>query len=89
VYPVEIYLINSSVDEEGKTTVVGCDQNDASMQKEMQKRETIKSVGSKTTTRSIRKDSSSQDSQSKENVSILPQKIRRKLRERNKDGILD
>ncbi|GJZ19587.1 hypothetical protein Tco_0556177 [Tanacetum coccineum] len=35
--------------------------------------ETVKSVGAKRTTRSIRKDSSSQDSQSKENVSVLPQ----------------
>ncbi|GJR82686.1 hypothetical protein Tco_0153471 [Tanacetum coccineum] len=35
--------------------------------------ETVKSVGAKYTTRSIRKDSSSQDSQSKENVSVLPQ----------------
>ncbi|GJX74080.1 hypothetical protein Tco_0312675 [Tanacetum coccineum] len=30
-------LIKSIVDEEGETTVVGCDQNDASIQKEMQK----------------------------------------------------
>ncbi|GJR72007.1 hypothetical protein Tco_0084372 [Tanacetum coccineum] len=73
VSPVEIHLINSSADEEGGTTVVGCDQNDASIRKEMQKRETVKSVGAKKTTRSIRKDSSSQDSQSKENVSVLPQ----------------
>ncbi|GKA36621.1 alpha-L-fucosidase 1 [Tanacetum coccineum] len=74
VSPVEIHPINSSADEEGGTTVVGCDQNDASIRKEMQKRETVKSVGAKYTTRSIRKDSSSQDSQSKENVSVLPQK---------------
>ncbi|GKC01146.1 transposase, Ptta/En/Spm, transposase, Tnp1/En/Spm-like protein [Tanacetum coccineum] len=73
VSPVEIHPINSSADEEGETTVVGCDQNDASIRKEMQKRETVKSVGAKRTTRSIRKDSSSQDSQSKENVSVLPQ----------------
>ncbi|GJT41925.1 retrovirus-related pol polyprotein from transposon TNT 1-94 [Tanacetum coccineum] len=73
VSPVEIHPINSSADEEGGTTVVGCDQNDASIRKEMQKRETVKSVGAKKTTRSIRKDSSSQDSQSKENVSVLPQ----------------
>ncbi|GJS65018.1 reverse transcriptase domain-containing protein [Tanacetum coccineum] len=73
VSPVEIHPINSSADEEGGTTVVGCDQNDASIRKEMQKRETVKSVGAKYTTRSIRKDSSSQDSQSKENVSVLPQ----------------
>ncbi|GJW12440.1 hypothetical protein Tco_1578267 [Tanacetum coccineum] len=69
VSPVEIHPINSSADEEGGTTVLRCDQNDASIQKEMQKRETVKSVGAKRTTRSIRKDSSSQDSQSKENVS--------------------
>ncbi|GKF83282.1 hypothetical protein Tco_0244938, partial [Tanacetum coccineum] len=66
----EIHPINSSADEEGGTTVVGCDQ---SIRKEMQKRETIKSLGAKKMTRSIRKDSSSQDSQSKENVSVLPQ----------------
>ncbi|GJS98641.1 ATP-dependent DNA helicase PIF1 [Tanacetum coccineum] len=76
VSPVEIHPINSSADEEGKTTVVGCDQNDASIWKEIQKRETVKSVGAKYTTRSIRKDSSSQDSQSKENVSVLPQAIK-------------
>ncbi|GJT62540.1 hypothetical protein Tco_1006073 [Tanacetum coccineum] len=35
--PVEIIQINSSADEEGGTTVVGCDQNDASIRKEMQK----------------------------------------------------
>ncbi|GJU60688.1 hypothetical protein Tco_1238454 [Tanacetum coccineum] len=79
VSPVEIHPINSSVDEEGGTTVVGCDQNDASIQKEMQKRETVKSVGARKTTRSIRKDSSSQDSQSKENVSVLPQAIKCRL----------
>ncbi|GJT24322.1 hypothetical protein Tco_0894259 [Tanacetum coccineum] len=76
---VEIHPINSSADEEGGTTVVGCDQNDASIQKEMQKTETVKSVGAKRTTRSIRKDSSSQDSQSKENVSVLPQAIKCRL----------
>ncbi|GKG10746.1 hypothetical protein Tco_0342146, partial [Tanacetum coccineum] len=37
VSSVEIHLINSSADEEGGTTVVGCDQNDASIRKEMQK----------------------------------------------------
>ncbi|GJW26626.1 hypothetical protein Tco_0040437 [Tanacetum coccineum] len=79
VSPVEIHPINSSADEEGGTTVVGCDQNDASIRKEMQKRETVKSVGAKYTTRSIRKDSSSQDSQSKENVSVLPQAIKCRL----------
>ncbi|GJS19873.1 hypothetical protein Tco_0448505 [Tanacetum coccineum] len=79
VSPVKIHPINSSADEEGGTTVVRCDQNDASIRKEMQKRETVKSVGAKKTTRSIRKDSSSQDSQSKENVSVLPQAIKCKL----------
>ncbi|GKB98572.1 integrase, catalytic region, zinc finger, CCHC-type containing protein [Tanacetum coccineum] len=59
---VDIHPVNSSANEEGRTTVVGCDQNDASIQKEMQKRETVKSLGAKKTTRSIRKDSSSQDS---------------------------
>ncbi|GJY40907.1 hypothetical protein Tco_0428177 [Tanacetum coccineum] len=47
VSPVEIHPINSSADEEGGTTIVGCDQNDASIRKEMQKRETVKSVGAK------------------------------------------
>ncbi|GKF75360.1 hypothetical protein Tco_0224804, partial [Tanacetum coccineum] len=79
VSPVEIHLINSSADEEGGTTVLGCDQNDASIRKKIQKRETVKSVGAKRTSRSIRKDSLSQDSQSKENVSILPQAIKCKL----------
>ncbi|GJX76937.1 hypothetical protein Tco_0323748 [Tanacetum coccineum] len=37
VSPVEIHPINSSADEEGGTTVLGCDQNDASIRKEMQK----------------------------------------------------
>ncbi|GKF91060.1 hypothetical protein Tco_0274761 [Tanacetum coccineum] len=32
---VDIHLVNNSVDKEGGTTVVGCDQNDASIQKEM------------------------------------------------------
>ncbi|GKA50400.1 hypothetical protein Tco_0743473, partial [Tanacetum coccineum] len=68
-----------SADEEGGTTILGCDQNDASIRNEMQKRETVKSVGAKYTTRSIRKDSSSQDSQSKENVSVLPQAIKCRL----------
>ncbi|GJU01357.1 reverse transcriptase domain-containing protein [Tanacetum coccineum] len=50
VYLVDIHPLNSSADEEGGTTVVGCDQNDASIQKEIQKRETVKSVGAKKTT---------------------------------------
>nr|GEW06254.1 hypothetical protein [Tanacetum cinerariifolium] len=82
----------NSADEEGGTTVVGC-ENDANIQKsnglatlekEMKTRvsnttspcETVKYVGSKKMTRSIRKDSSRQDSQSQENVSpllVLPQ----------------
>ncbi|GJX98480.1 hypothetical protein Tco_0355499, partial [Tanacetum coccineum] len=44
---VEIHLINRSADEEGGTTVLGCDQNDVSIRKEMQKRETVKSVGAR------------------------------------------
>ncbi|GKF27115.1 hypothetical protein Tco_0083009 [Tanacetum coccineum] len=76
---MEIHPINCSADEEGGTNVLGCDQNDGSIRKEMQKRETAKSVGAKKTTRSIRKDSSSQDSQSKENVSVLPQAIKCRL----------
>ncbi|GJU38557.1 transposase, Ptta/En/Spm, transposase, Tnp1/En/Spm-like protein [Tanacetum coccineum] len=44
---VDIHPVNSSADEEGGTTVLGCDQNDASIRKEMQKRETVKSVGAK------------------------------------------
>ncbi|GJV53213.1 hypothetical protein Tco_1448954 [Tanacetum coccineum] len=79
VSPVEIHPINSSADEEGRTTVLGCDQNDASIRKEMQKKETVKSMGAKRTTRSIRKDSSSQDSQFKENVSVLRQAIQCRL----------
>ncbi|GKF30869.1 hypothetical protein Tco_0100667, partial [Tanacetum coccineum] len=53
VYLMDIYSVNSSADEEGGTNVVGCDQNDASIRKEMQKRKTVKSVGAKGTTRSI------------------------------------
>nr|GEV39530.1 hypothetical protein [Tanacetum cinerariifolium] len=94
---VDINLINSNADEEGKTTVVGC-ENDLSIQKSnglanLEKMETrvsnktspcktVKSVGSKKMTRSIRKDSSRQDSQSQENVSpllVLPQAIKCKL----------
>ncbi|GJT44952.1 transposase, Ptta/En/Spm, transposase, Tnp1/En/Spm-like protein [Tanacetum coccineum] len=71
VSPVEIHPINSSADEEGGTTVVGCDQNDASIRKEMQKR-----------------DSSSQDSQSKENVSVLPQAIKCRLWQLKKTTII-
>ncbi|GJU20610.1 hypothetical protein Tco_1153952 [Tanacetum coccineum] len=39
VSPVEIHPINSSADEEGGTTILGCDHNDASIQKEMQKKD--------------------------------------------------
>ncbi|GKG29455.1 hypothetical protein Tco_0416820, partial [Tanacetum coccineum] len=76
---VDINPINSSAYEEGGTTIVEC-ENDASIQKsnglatlekEMETRETVKSVRSKKMTRSIRKDSSRQDSQSQENVSPL------------------
>ncbi|GKB13778.1 hypothetical protein Tco_0847701, partial [Tanacetum coccineum] len=87
VSPVDINPINSSADEEGRTTVIGC-KNDVSIQKsngiatlekEIETRvsnktspcETVKSVRSKKMTRSIRKDSSRQDSQSQENVSPL------------------
>ncbi|GJR07446.1 hypothetical protein Tco_0790098, partial [Tanacetum coccineum] len=80
VSPMDVNPINSSVDEEGGTTVVGC-ENDASIQKsnrlttlekeiktrvsnKTSPRETVKSVGSKKMTRSIRKDSLRQDSQS-------------------------
>ncbi|GKB13593.1 hypothetical protein Tco_0847516, partial [Tanacetum coccineum] len=99
VSPVDINPINSSADEEGGTTVVGC-ENDASIQKsnglatlekEMETRETVKSVGSKKMTRSIRKDSSRQDSQSQENVSpllVLPQAIKCKLWHLNKSTII-
>ncbi|GJS98150.1 hypothetical protein Tco_0819320 [Tanacetum coccineum] len=84
VSPVDINPIDSSADEEGGTLVVGC-ENDASIQKsnglatsekEMETRETVNSVVSKKMTRSIRKVSSRQDSQSQENVSqllVLPQ----------------
>ncbi|GKB03831.1 hypothetical protein Tco_0831974, partial [Tanacetum coccineum] len=86
VSPVDISPIDSSADEEGGTplSVVGC-ENDASIQKsnrlatsekEMETRETVSSVGSKKTTKSLRKESSRQDSQSQENVSplqVLPQ----------------
>ncbi|GJW71509.1 transposase, Ptta/En/Spm, transposase, Tnp1/En/Spm-like protein [Tanacetum coccineum] len=99
VSPVDINPINSSAYEEGGTTVVGC-ENDASIQKsnglatlekEMETRETVKSVGSKKRTRSIRKDSSRQDSQSQENVSplrVLPQAIKCKLWHLNKSTII-
>ncbi|GJS19543.1 hypothetical protein Tco_0448175 [Tanacetum coccineum] len=50
--------------------------------------ETVKSVGAKKMTRSIRKDSSSQDSQSKENVSVLPQAIKCRLWHLKKSTII-
>ncbi|GJU83809.1 hypothetical protein Tco_1291355 [Tanacetum coccineum] len=80
---VDIHPVNSNADEEGETTVVGCDQNDASIRMEMQKR-----VRAKKTTRSIRKDSSSQDSQSKENVSVLPKAIKCRLWHLKKSTII-
>nr|GEZ45352.1 hypothetical protein [Tanacetum cinerariifolium] len=67
---VDINPIDSSADDEGGTPVVGC-ENDASIQKsnglatlekEMETRETVNSVVYKKTTRSIRKVSSRQDS---------------------------
>ncbi|GJR69051.1 hypothetical protein Tco_0015116 [Tanacetum coccineum] len=84
VSPMDNNPINSSTDEEGGTTVVGCN-NDASikkfngletLEKEIETRvsnktppcETVKSVRYKKMTRSIRKDSSRQDFQSQENV---------------------
>ncbi|GJT38626.1 hypothetical protein Tco_0938491 [Tanacetum coccineum] len=50
--------------------------------------ETVKSVGAKKTTRSIRKDSLSQDSQSKENVSVLQQAIKCRLWHLKKSTII-
>ncbi|GJT55708.1 hypothetical protein Tco_0990762, partial [Tanacetum coccineum] len=92
VSPVDINPINSSADEEGGTTLVVFENDVsiqksnglATLEKEMETRvsnktspcETVKSVGSKKMTRSTRKDSSCQDSQSQENVSsllVLPQ----------------
>ncbi|GKA79718.1 transposase, Ptta/En/Spm, transposase, Tnp1/En/Spm-like protein [Tanacetum coccineum] len=86
VSPVDINPIDNNADEEGGTplSVVGC-ENDASIQKsnglatskkEMETRETVNSVGSKKTTKSLRKESSRQRSQSQEDVSpllVLPQ----------------
>ncbi|GJT50164.1 transposase, Ptta/En/Spm, transposase, Tnp1/En/Spm-like protein [Tanacetum coccineum] len=107
VSPVDINPINSSADEEGGTTVFGC-ENDASIQKsnglatlekEMETRvsnktspcETVKSVGYKKMTKSIRKDSSRQASQSQENVSpllVLPQAIKCKMWHLKKSTII-
>ncbi|GKB56357.1 alpha/beta hydrolases superfamily protein [Tanacetum coccineum] len=101
VSPVDINPIDSSADEEGGTSlsVVGC-ENDASIQKsnglatsekEMETRETVNSVGSKKTTKSLRKESSRQDSQSQENVSpllVLPQAIKCKLWHLKKSTII-
>ncbi|GJT19701.1 hypothetical protein Tco_0878407 [Tanacetum coccineum] len=96
VYPVDINPINSNADKEGGTTVVGCENDAsiqksnglATLEKEMETRvsnktspdETVKSARSKKMTRSIRQDSSRQDSQSQENVSpllVLPQNSQR------------
>ncbi|GJW48646.1 hypothetical protein Tco_0080292 [Tanacetum coccineum] len=79
--PVDINPIHNSADEEGGTplSLHGC-ENDASIQKsnglatsekEMETRETVNSVGSKKRTKSLRKESSRQHSQSQENVSPL------------------
>ncbi|GJX97561.1 hypothetical protein Tco_0353359 [Tanacetum coccineum] len=89
---VNINPIDSNAYEEGQTplSVVGC-ENDAGIQKsngletsekERETRETVNSVGSKKTTKSLRKESSHQDFQSLENVSplqVLPQAIKYKL----------
>ncbi|GJX52855.1 transposase, Ptta/En/Spm, transposase, Tnp1/En/Spm-like protein [Tanacetum coccineum] len=99
VSPVDINPINSGAYEEGGITVVGCENNAsiqksnglAILEKEMKTRETVKSVGSKKRTRSIRKDSSRQDSQSQENVSpllVLPQATKCKLWHLNKSTII-
>ncbi|GJT48458.1 transposase, Ptta/En/Spm, transposase, Tnp1/En/Spm-like protein [Tanacetum coccineum] len=101
VSPVDINPIDNSADEEGGTplSVVGC-ENDASIQKsnglatsekEMETRETVNSVGSKKTTKSLRKESSRQHSQSQENVSpllVLPQAIKCKLWHLKKSTII-
>nr|GEY95338.1 hypothetical protein [Tanacetum cinerariifolium] len=74
VSPMDINPIDNSADEEGGTplSVVGC-ENDASIQKsnglatsekKMETSETVNSVGSKKTTKSLRKEYSRQDSQS-------------------------
>ncbi|GJU51571.1 hypothetical protein Tco_1221126, partial [Tanacetum coccineum] len=84
---VDINPINSSTNEEGGRTVFGCENDAsiqksnglATLEKKMEARvsnktspcETVKSVESKKMTRSIRKDSSLQASQSQENVSPL------------------
>ncbi|GKA30112.1 hypothetical protein Tco_0716357 [Tanacetum coccineum] len=107
VSPVDINPINSSGDVEGGTTIFGCENDAsiqksnglATLEKEMKTRvsnktspcETVKSVGSKKRTRSIRKDSSRQASQSQENVSpllVLPQAIKCKLWHLKKSTII-
>ncbi|GJY59991.1 hypothetical protein Tco_0459883 [Tanacetum coccineum] len=107
VSPVDINPINSSADEEGGKTIFGCENDAsiqkstglATLEKEMETRvsnktfpcETVKSVGSKKMTRSIRKDSSRQASQSQENVSqllVLPQVIKCKLWHLKKSTII-
>ncbi|GKA38406.1 transposase, Ptta/En/Spm, transposase, Tnp1/En/Spm-like protein [Tanacetum coccineum] len=89
---VAINPIDSSVDKESRTplSVGGCENYAriqesnglATSKKEMETRETVNSVGSKKMTKSLRKESSRQDSQSQENVSpilVLPQAIKCKL----------
>ncbi|GJW24465.1 hypothetical protein Tco_0038276 [Tanacetum coccineum] len=92
VSPEDINHIDNNADKEGGTplSLYGC-ENDASIQKsnglatsekEMETRETVNSVGSMKMTKSLRKESSRQDSQSQENVSpilVLPQAIKCKL----------
>ncbi|GJS20346.1 retrovirus-related pol polyprotein from transposon TNT 1-94, partial [Tanacetum coccineum] len=104
---VDINPINSSADEEGGTTVFGCKNDEsiqksnrlATLEKEMETMvsnktspcATVKSVGSKKMTRSIRKDSSRQGSQLQENVSlplVLPQAIKGKLWHLKKSTII-
>ncbi|GKB39162.1 transposase, Ptta/En/Spm, transposase, Tnp1/En/Spm-like protein [Tanacetum coccineum] len=107
VSPVDINPIKRSADEEGRTTVFRCKNDAniqksnglATLEKEMETRvsnktfpcETVTSVRSKKMTRSIRKDSSRQASQSQENVSpllVLLQAIKCKLWHLKKSTII-
>nr|GEW43426.1 hypothetical protein [Tanacetum cinerariifolium] len=63
----------------------------ATLEKEMETRETVNSVGSKERTKSLRKESSRQHSQSQENMSpllVLPQAIKYKLWHLKKSTII-
>nr|GEV25387.1 hypothetical protein [Tanacetum cinerariifolium] len=96
---VDINPIDSSADDEGETHVVGR-ENDVSIQmsnglatleKEMETRETVNYVVSKKMTRSIGIVSSRQDFQLQENVSqllVLPQAIKCKLWHLKKSTII-